>query len=168
MNIKILLACTALLALASVALADQSVTHDAATNTYVTTRTPGSVPVVPPRELFPSFEPMPAPRSPCDPMIITATPVPAAQFSSFARMPDTRRPTVVCGPVAVVRQAPAYVPPPPPKPPAPAPAPAPYVEPLVLPPELPHTASLLPLIGLLGLLLIGGAGIVRIGRGFAG
>ena len=169
MSIKILLPCAVALAIASTASADQVVVFDEATRVSVTTRIPGSLEVDTPLAVSPSFDPMPALRDPCYTMILTSTVIEPPMFSSFARMPNDRHPVVTCAPVVVERVAllepPRVIPPPPP------PYVAPYVPPPVyVPPpieELPHTASLIPLIGLLGLLSLGAAALLRIGRSLA-
>ena len=174
MNIRILLSCTAALAVASIASADSVGTYNAATGIAETTRIPGSLEIEPPRIVSPSFEPMKAPRGPCRTMILTSEPIAAPVLASFARMPDDRHPTVACAsrvvPVqAAVIEAPRVVA-------VAEPIRQPYVEPVreayvepvrvavVMPEELPHTGSSLPLIGLLGLMSLGGAALVRIIR----
>lgn len=169
MTTRFLLSCTAVLAVASIASADSVGTYNPASGVAETTRIPGSLEIEPPRCVSPSFEPMKAPRGPCHTMILTSTPVAAPVLNSFARMPDERHPTVACAahvePVQV-----AYVEPvrvvavaEPIRQPYTAPVREVHVEP-VMPVELPHTGSSLPLIGLLGLLSLGGAAFVRVVR----
>lgn len=167
MNTKILLTCATVLTLAAPAWAEQLTHVDALTGEVVTNRIPGSVTIVPERELLYSFDPMEAPRLECD-MVITSRPVKSPVFSSMARMPDTRRPVVACAPEAVPVRAAVYEPAPFVPPPVIEPA---RVQPAAAPPpieELPHTASPLPLIGLLGLLALAGAALLRARRGLLG
>jgi hypothetical protein len=125
----------------------------------------GTVAIVPPKPLMYSFEPMPPDRLPCDKITTTSvekTPV----IYSFARMPDDRAPVVACASPAAVIQSAALVPAP--APPMQPMAPAPIVrtvEPAPAPlPELPATATQLPLIGIAGLVSLGGAALARILR----
>ena len=161
MTIKILLSCTAVLAIATTASADSVGRYDATTGTTVTTRIPGSLESDEARGcVSPSFAPMPAPRGPCHTMVLTSSPVAAPVYSSFARMPDDRHPTVACAasfvptpvaaviePTPVIRMAEAA----PVQPRYTEPVRPTYVEPVRVeepaPEELPHTASILPLVG---------------------
>lgn len=172
MRMPILLPIAAALLVATAVSADQVVTHDPVTHENLTVRVPGSLGIIPERETIESFDPTRAPRDPCNTMIITSTTEKSPSFSSFARMPDRRRPVVECGPTVVPVQTARLV-----EPPVllaqvePMPVVQPYVEPArYVPPaplELPHTGSSLPLIGLLGLLALGGATLLRIGRSLA-
>lgn len=163
MNTKLLLSCVAAVALASVCSADQVQHTDPVTGESVTTRIPGSLPVEPERTTIESFDPTRAPREDCD-MVITSQPVASPRFSSFARMPDTRRPRVACAPEAPVVTAVLFQPEPPRVIPPPPPVEPTYFAPEQPPPvieELPHTGSTIPLLGLLSLLSLGGAALLR-------
>jgi LPXTG-motif cell wall-anchored protein len=175
LNIRVLLSCTAALAVASIASADSVGTYNPATGIAETTRIPGSLELIEqPRYVSPSFTPMPAPRGPCHTMVLTSEPIAAPVLSSFARMPDDRHPTVACeARVEPVRAA--FIEPPrvvavaePIRQPYTEPVREPYVAParveVVTPAELPHTGSFLPLIGLLGLMSLGGAALVHVVR----
>jgi hypothetical protein len=169
-NTRILLTCAVAVAIASTAFADQIQRYDPPPDASITTRIPGSLDPAEKHDVGFSFEPMRAPRDPCHTMVLTSMVDRPAENTSFARLPNDRHPVVACAPAAMVQTA-ALEPPPVYRTPEPEPVVAPYVEPARVvtptPEELPHTASLLPLVGLIGLLSLGASALLRVGRSVA-
>ena len=154
----------AMLATASMALAGTH--HYPIVDTNQKTQEFGTVEAIDEAPPMVSFAPMPPDRERCDPKQISSTTSEPPRYSSFERLPKERLPVVARVAKAETVQTAQVITEPAPIPsfePLPEPEPAPVViEPI--PEQLPATGSLIPLVGLIGLISVAGATVLRVAR----